>query len=105
MSAHNFKHLQRNMMLTQADKCLHLCKSCLWLALAGGRTRFLALAKSYGGQFRSISEHCLLYSNGSTDGDVNKSIEICLQTKIWSGGLTIQTYLRIHISTKSLDSN
>ena len=40
-------------------------------------SRFLVVAKSYGGQFRSIWEHCLLYSNGSTDGDVNKSIEIC----------------------------
>ena len=78
MSSHYFEHVQRTMMLIEADKCLHLRKSSLWLALAGGRTRFLALAKSYGGQFRSIWEHCLLYSNGSTDGNVNKSIEICL---------------------------
>ena len=49
-----------------------------WLASGSGPTRFLEVAKSYGGQFRSIWEHCLLYSNGSTDGDVNKSIEICL---------------------------
>ena len=102
MSPHNFKHLPRNMMLIQADKCLHLCKSCLGLALAGGRTRFLALAKSYGGQFRSISEHCLLYSNGSTDGDVNKSIEICPTHMVGAGHSDVlkNSYLRPGIGFK-----
>ena len=56
------------------------CPNVGWtspVALVASLSRFLVVAKSYGGQFRSIWEHCLLYSNGSTDGDVNKSIEIC----------------------------
>ena len=65
MSSHSWKQHCNQIFL---DGCHWHCPE----------TRFLAVAKSYGGQFRSIWEHCLLYSNGSTDGNVNKSIEICL---------------------------
>ena len=81
------------------------CPNVGWtspVALVASLSRFLVVAKSYGGQFRSIWEHCLLYSNGSTDGDVNKSIEICPTHMVGADHVDVlkNSYLRPGIGFK-----